>query len=83
MFLPVGTHFVKTKEILKHINEVSVRQKKDAGRLDRVKVIFGEINKAKITNIIQPAHKICAACYHRKVSTAKNIGQARVWKEAS
>jgi len=34
--------------------------------MDGVKVILGEINKARIINKTQTAHKICAICLERK-----------------
>jgi len=66
LFLPVGTYSVKENKILKHISQDCLAQEKDAGRLDGVKVISGEINKVRINDKTQTAQKICATYLQRK-----------------
>jgi len=60
--------------------KVWVAQKKDAGRLDGVKVILGETNKSRITGKTQTAHQNMCHVFTAKASNAKSIDQARVWK---
>jgi len=62
LFHPVGTHSVKANKIFKQISQVYLAQKKDAGRLEGIKVILDEINKSRITDKTQTAHKICDTC---------------------
>jgi hypothetical protein len=66
LFHPVRTQSLKANEILKHISQACLAQKNDAGRLDGEKAILGGINKARITDKTQTAHKICATYLQRK-----------------